>query len=153
LAVLLAHARHDLAGGVELAQLPADVTLDLVQLVQLLLGVERQRPALVVVARHRRQLAGPGGEERPFDVVVPLDGVEDADGPLRPDRAVAEGARGGWVAREGRWRPGGTGDGGVAHQRGPGAVAAARAGRRGLARLSGSGARSPGSCRALPYFL
>src|SRR5207253_3777068 len=80
----------DLAGAVVLAQLAAQVALDSVELVLLGFHIERQGPAGVVLRRHRRQLAAAGGEEGAFDVIVPLDGVEDANGPLGFDEAVAE---------------------------------------------------------------
>ena len=112
LAVLLAHARHDLAGGVELAELAADVALDGVELGELCFGVEGQGAGEVVVAGDRRQFAAALLEEGPLDVVVPLDGVEDADGPLGLDEAVAEAADPGFkVGRQGATLMGAAGRG------------------------------------------
>ncbi len=81
-----------MAGGVEFAELPADVTLNGVKLVQFLLGVEGQGARVVIIHGHRRQFAAAAAKKRPLDVVVPFDGVEDANRPLRLDEAVAEGA-------------------------------------------------------------
>jgi hypothetical protein len=50
----------------------------------------RQGTRQIVSAADGRQLAAAGGEEGPLDIVVPFDGIEDADRPLCFDKAVAE---------------------------------------------------------------
>ncbi|MNJ60885.1 hypothetical protein D3C77_566480 [compost metagenome] len=51
-AVLAAHAPHDLPDRAELAELTGDVPLDFLELALLGLGIEGQRPGVVVAAVH-----------------------------------------------------------------------------------------------------
>src|SRR5690606_8952087 len=88
------HAAHDLPHRAELAQLAGDVPLDLLELALLGLGVEGQRAGVVVAAVHLRQLPATGGQEGLADGFVPLHRVEDADGRLRLDQAIRQGAYG-----------------------------------------------------------
>src|SRR5438045_7217519 len=62
------------------------------ELMQLRLGVERQRPHLVEFARDGWQFAAALFEEGALDAVVPLDGIQNADGPLRLHEPIAQGA-------------------------------------------------------------
>src|SRR5262249_34148174 len=68
--------------------------------VQLRLRIERQRPAGVILGRDRRQLLASPGEEGALDAVVPLDRIEDANGPLSVHESVAQAANLGVVRRE-----------------------------------------------------
>ncbi len=101
LAVLLAHAHEDLPGGVAAPQAPPHVALQIQELQALPVGIEGQRPAAVVVGIDRGQCTGAGREEGALDVVGPLDGVEDADGPLGLDQPVAQAADEGLVGGQG----------------------------------------------------
>ena len=91
-AVFLAHAAHDLADRVELAELAGDVALDVLELQLHFAGIERQRPVEVVVAVHRRHFLALGLEEALANVVVPLDRIEDADRRLRQHDAIGQNA-------------------------------------------------------------
>ena len=100
-AVLLAHAGHDLPGRVELAQLPANIPLDDVQLVELLFWIEGEGAREVIVAGDGGQLAAALLEKGAFDLVVPLDGVENADRALGFDKAIAQAANQALVGTQG----------------------------------------------------
>ena len=98
--IFVAHARHDLPRRVELAELPAHVALDGVELVTFLLGVEGERSIQVVIARDRGEFLAPLREEIALDRFIPLDGVEDADGALRFHEPIAERANHRLVGRQ-----------------------------------------------------
>ena len=57
---------------------------------RLLFGIEGQGAREIIISADGRQFAASGGEEGSLDVVVPFDGVEDANGTLRFDETVAE---------------------------------------------------------------
>ncbi|MNE37517.1 hypothetical protein D3C80_1313720 [compost metagenome] len=89
-AVFLAHAPHDLADRVELAELAGDVALDVLEFQLHFAGVERQRPVEVIVAIDRRHFLALGLEESLANAVVPLDRIKDANGRLRQHNAIGQ---------------------------------------------------------------
>ena len=86
--VLLAHAPHDLPDRVELTQLPGDVTLNVLEFQLHRVGVERQRPVVVVSAIHGRHLLALGLEETLANTVVPLHRIKNTNRCLSHDNAV-----------------------------------------------------------------
>ncbi len=74
---------HDLPDRVFVAELALDVMRDPLELLELGLGVEPELHPRVRLRVHLRELAGPRLEERLLDVVVPAQGLENANGLLR----------------------------------------------------------------------
>ena len=68
---------------------------------QLGFGVEGEGAGAVIIAGDGRQLAAAFFEEGAFDFVVPLDGIENADGALGFNEAITEGANEAFVGAQG----------------------------------------------------
>src|SRR5262249_48292323 len=100
LTILLAHARHDLARGIKLAQLAADVAFNEMEFVKLLLRLKRKRRLEIIVTGDRGQVAAARFEKGALDIIVPIDGVQDADRPLRLDETVTQGANHALISSE-----------------------------------------------------
>jgi hypothetical protein len=65
-----------------------------------LFRVEGQRPGLIKLARHGRQLAAALFEKNLFNLIVPVNGVQDTDRPLGLDQPIAQGANHALIGRQ-----------------------------------------------------